>query len=165
MISPCSLCVPLNVSSQRLGKHFPAATNTCAPQCFMLSVSYQILSMQWKERRQLILLRRFHDCECRQTEGYGYESRGTWKQKLLYRRRRAAMYSIDRRTDSSASGVGVLTADSQSTSSSGYRASLWDPWPDFILLFFLRLTITLFFIRRRLLWRENGSVVYSAITQ
>jgi hypothetical protein len=25
------------------------------------------------------------------------------------------------------SGVGVLAADSQSTSSSGYRASLWDP--------------------------------------
>jgi hypothetical protein len=34
----------------------------------------------------------------------------------------------------------LLAADSQSTSSSGYRASLWDPWPDFILLFFLRLT-------------------------
>jgi hypothetical protein len=34
-------------------------------------------------------------------------------------------------------GVGVLLAtDSQSTSSSGYRASLWDPWPDFILFFF-----------------------------
>jgi hypothetical protein len=34
-------------------------------------------------------------------------------------------------------GVGVLlAADSQSTSSSGYRASLWDPWPDFIFLFF-----------------------------
>jgi hypothetical protein len=31
--------------------------------------------------------------------------------------------------------VGVLlAADSQSTSSSGYRASLWDPWPDFIFL-------------------------------
>jgi hypothetical protein len=31
-------------------------------------------------------------------------------------------------------GVGVLlAADSQSTSSSGYRASLWDPWPDFYL--------------------------------
>jgi hypothetical protein len=60
--------------------------------------------------------------------------------------------------------VGVLlAADSQSTSS-GYRASLWDPWTDFILLFFLRLTITLFFFRRRLLWRENGPVVYSAIT-
>jgi hypothetical protein len=41
-------------------------------------------------------------------------------------------------------GVGVLlAADSQSTNKSGYRASLWDPWPDFILLFF-RLTITLF---------------------
>jgi hypothetical protein len=62
-------------------------------------------------------------------------------------------------------GVGVLlAADSQSPSSSGYRDSLWDPWPDFILLFFLRLTITLFFFRRRLLWRENWSVVYSAIT-
>jgi hypothetical protein len=34
-------------------------------------------------------------------------------------------------------GVGVLlAADSQSTSSPGYRASLWDPWPDVILLFF-----------------------------
>jgi hypothetical protein len=43
-------------------------------------------------------------------------------------------------------GVGVLlAADSQSTSKSGYRASLWDPWPDFILLFFLRLTIAFFF--------------------
>jgi hypothetical protein len=42
-------------------------------------------------------------------------------------------------------GVGVrLAADSQSTSTSGYRASLWDPWPDFILLFFFRLTITSF---------------------
>jgi hypothetical protein len=31
-------------------------------------------------------------------------------------------------------GVGVLLAAySQSTSTSGYRASLWDPWPDFIL--------------------------------
>jgi hypothetical protein len=40
--------------------------------------------------------------------------------------------------------VGVLAADSQSTSTSGYRASLWDPWPDFILLFFFRLTTTSF---------------------
>jgi hypothetical protein len=41
-------------------------------------------------------------------------------------------------------GVGVLlAADSQSTSASGYRASLWDPWPDISLLFF-RWTITLF---------------------
>jgi hypothetical protein len=62
-------------------------------------------------------------------------------------------------------GIGVLEADSQSTSSSGYRASLRDPWPDFILLFFLRLAVTLFFFRRRLLWWENGSVVYSAITR
>jgi hypothetical protein len=62
-------------------------------------------------------------------------------------------------------GVGLLlVADSQTTSSSGYWASLWDPWPDFILLFFLRLTVTLFFFRRRLLRRENRSVVYSAIT-
>jgi hypothetical protein len=48
-------------------------------------------------------------------------------------------------------GVGVLAADSQSTNASGYRASLWDPSPDFILLFFLRLTITFFFFRKRLL--------------
>jgi hypothetical protein len=35
-------------------------------------------------------------------------------------------------------GVGVvLAADSQSTSKSGYRASLWDPWPDLSLLFFI----------------------------
>jgi hypothetical protein len=39
-------------------------------------------------------------------------------------------------------GVGVLiAADRQSTSSTGYRASLWDPRPDFILFFFFRLTI------------------------
>jgi hypothetical protein len=62
-------------------------------------------------------------------------------------------------------GVGVLLeADSQSASKSRYRASLWDPWPDFILLSFLRVTITFFFFRSRLLWRENGSVFYSAIT-
>jgi hypothetical protein len=61
--------------------------------------------------------------------------------------------------------VGVLlAANRQSTSSSGYWDSLWDPWPDFILLFFLRLIIPLFFFRRRILWRENGSVVYSAIS-
>jgi hypothetical protein len=48
----------------------------------------------------------------------------------------------------------------QSTNSSGYRASLWDPWPYFILLFFFRLTVTWFFFLRHLLWRENGSVVY-----
>jgi hypothetical protein len=43
-------------------------------------------------------------------------------------------------------GVGVLlAADSQSTSSSGYWASLWDPWPDFSLLFFLRETGPLLF--------------------
>jgi hypothetical protein len=62
-------------------------------------------------------------------------------------------------------GVGVLlAADSQSTSSSGYQASLWDSWPAFILLFFFRLTITWFFFLRRPLWWENGSVVYSGIT-
>jgi hypothetical protein len=33
-------------------------------------------------------------------------------------------------------GVFLLAANSQSTSKSEYRASLWDPWPDFILLFF-----------------------------
>jgi hypothetical protein len=45
--------------------------------------------------------------------------------------------------------VGVLlAADSQSTSKSGYRASLWDPSPDFILFFFFfRLTITFFFFQ------------------
>jgi hypothetical protein len=60
-------------------------------------------------------------------------------------------------------GVGVLlAADSQSTSKSGYRASLWDPWPDFIFFFFFHLTITLFCFQC-VLWRENGSVVYSVI--
>jgi hypothetical protein len=44
---------------------------------------------------------------------------------------------------------GVLAADSQSTSQSWYWASLWDPWPDFILLFLFRPTITFFFFRRR----------------
>jgi hypothetical protein len=42
----------------------------------------------------------------------------------------------------------LLAADSQATSSSGYRASLLDPWPDFSLLFFLRLTVTLVFFLR-----------------
>jgi hypothetical protein len=46
------------------------------------------------------------------------------------------------------SEFGVLAADSQSTSSSGYRASLWDPRPDFILFLYFRLTITLFFFLR-----------------
>jgi hypothetical protein len=57
-----------------------------------------------------------------------------------------------------------LAADSQSTSSSGYRASPWGPRPDFILLFFFRLTITLFVILGCPLWRENGSIVCSTIT-
>jgi hypothetical protein len=60
--------------------------------------------------------------------------------------------------------VVLLAADSHSTSSSGYRASLWNPWPHFILLFFFRLTIALFFFLSCPLWRESGSVVYSAIT-
>jgi hypothetical protein len=30
----------------------------------------------------------------------------------------------------------LLASDSQATTPSGYRASLWDPWPYFILLFF-----------------------------
>jgi hypothetical protein len=38
----------------------------------------------------------------------------------------------------------LLAADSQSTSTSGYWAFLWDPWPHFILLFFFRLTSTSF---------------------
>jgi hypothetical protein len=38
--------------------------------------------------------------------------------------------------DTSAEVVVLFAADSQSTSKSGYRASLWNPWPDFILLFF-----------------------------
>jgi hypothetical protein len=54
-------------------------------------------------------------------------------------------------------GVGVLlAADSQSTSSSGYRASLWDSWPDFILFFFLRMTIT---------WLVIDMVLYKALWQ
>jgi hypothetical protein len=40
----------------------------------------------------------------------------------------------------------LLAAESQSTSVSGYRASFWDPWPDCILLFFLRLTINFFLL-------------------
>jgi hypothetical protein len=67
----------------------------------------------------------------------------------------------DERTGLQFTGVGVLlAADRQSTSSSGYRASLWDPSPHFILLFFFRLTNTWFFFLRRPLWRENGSVVF-----
>jgi hypothetical protein len=57
----------------------------------------------------------------------------------------------------------LLAADSQSTNSSGLWASLWDPWPDFILLFFFRLTITLFFFLRRPLWREKD-IIYNWIS-
>jgi hypothetical protein len=35
----------------------------------------------------------------------------------------------------------------------------------FYLALLFRLTVTLFFVRRRSLWRENGSVVYSSVTQ
>jgi hypothetical protein len=52
----------------------------------------------------------------------------------------------------------LLAADSQSTSSSGYRATLQDPRPDFSLLFFLHLTITFFFFRSRLLCHVSVSV-------
>jgi hypothetical protein len=38
---------------------------------------------------------------------------------------------------------------------SGYRASLWDPWSDFILLFFLRLTITFFLSKAPSLTRKR----------
>jgi hypothetical protein len=44
---------------------------------------------------------------------------------------------LDDRLLESSSEFGVLlAADRQSTSSSWYRASLWDPWPDSILFFF-----------------------------
>jgi hypothetical protein len=72
--------------------------------------------------------------------------------------------SIGRKGCCQAAGVGVgLAADIQSTSSSWYRAALWGPWPDFIFLFFFRLTITLLFFLGRHLWWEDGPVVYSAI--
>jgi hypothetical protein len=62
------------------------------------------------------------------------------------------------------SGVGVLlAADGQATSKSGYRASLWDDWPDFIFLFFSSDNYFIL-LSMRPLWRENGSVVYSALT-
>jgi hypothetical protein len=61
-------------------------------------------------------------------------------------------------------GVGVLlAADSQSTSKSGYRASLWDPWPEVSLLFFLCHNYVIL-LSICPLWRENESVVYSVIT-
>jgi hypothetical protein len=55
-----------------------------------------------------------------------------------------------------------LTADGQLTSSSWYGAPLWGPWPDFILIFSL-VTIVFVLPAGRLLWREDGSVTYSAI--
>jgi hypothetical protein len=49
-------------------------------------------------------------------------------------------------------GVGVfLAADVQSTSKSGYRASLWNPLPDFILLFFFPFDNYFILLSRRLL--------------
>jgi hypothetical protein len=72
-----------------------------------------------------------------------------WKQRSTY------LFSV--------LGVGVLfAADIQATSSSGYQASLWDPWPDFSLLFFLHLTTTLAFFLRRENWSSlqcNHSLV------
>jgi hypothetical protein len=56
------------------------------------------------------------------------------------------------------SGVGVgvlLAADSQPTSSSGYRASLWDPWPDFILFIFFRLTYLILLSKASSLTRKR----------
>jgi hypothetical protein len=110
-----------------------------------------------------------------------YESPATWRARSLYLyppgtgwpsyTPRAlgslGILGIPTRLHTGLSNVRVrvhLAADRQSTSSSGYRASLWDPWPDFIFLFFFRLTVTLFFLLRCPLWRENGSVVYNAIT-
>jgi hypothetical protein len=49
-----------------------------------------------------------------------------------------------------------LTADGQSTSSSWYRAPPWDQWPDFIVCFVVHPV-------GRPLWREDGSVIYTAI--
>jgi hypothetical protein len=52
-----------------------------------------------------------------------------------------------------------LTADGQSTSSSWYRAPLWGPWQDFILILYL---VTTVLPVGRPLWREDGSVTYNA---
>jgi hypothetical protein len=62
-------------------------------------------------------------------------------------------------------GVGVLAADSQSTSAVlGIGPPFGTVDQIFTFLFLLCLTITFFFFRRLLLCRENGSVDYSAIT-
>jgi hypothetical protein len=58
----------------------------------------------------------------------------------------------------------VLAADSQSTSASGYRASLWDPWPDFILLFFLLVWQLHYYDFNTPSLTRKRSVVYSVIT-
>jgi hypothetical protein len=55
-----------------------------------------------------------------------------------------------------------LTADGQSSSSSWYQVPLWGPCPD--PFFSDRGNCLLFLPVRRSLWREDGSVTYSAIT-
>jgi hypothetical protein len=55
--------------------------------------------------------------------------------------------------------------DGQSAYQSWCRAPLWDPWPDFTfsILFFQK--IALLFVLGRPLWREDESVICSAICQ
>jgi hypothetical protein len=61
-------------------------------------------------------------------------------------------------------GVGVrLAVNSQSTSSSWYRAPLWGPWPDFYPYSFFGDNCFVVLPVVRPLWWEDGPVTYSAI--
>jgi hypothetical protein len=98
LLSAC-LCVPHNVSSQRLGKYFSAERiHTKRDAVYAIRVvSNTLYAVKGKKAiSSSQILSRLPD---RQKEECCYESRGTWKQKSLYRRERAAMYSINRRTD------------------------------------------------------------------
>jgi hypothetical protein len=48
-----------------------------------------------------------------------------------------------------------MSCSRQSTSKSGYRASFWDPWPDFYLAL-LSFDNYVVLLSMRPLWRENG---------
>jgi hypothetical protein len=68
---------------------------------------------------------------------------------------------MNTRTNTS-SRSSYIANDGNSGSSSLCRSPVWGPWPDFN---FLCLTITFFLLHvRRPLWREDGSVICSAIT-
>jgi hypothetical protein len=50
MRSPCCLCIPLIVARQRLGKHFPVATNTHATTEESLDTSFSMRTVSYQRK-------------------------------------------------------------------------------------------------------------------